>query len=116
MEGNHCFEPPAACDASGFVPPIAEYDHRFGCSITGGYVYRGRRYPHLAGIYVFGDFCSGTIWGLRREPQGSWTMAKLLETDVNISSFGEDAEGELYVVGYEDGIIYHPRAAMASPP
>jgi len=107
MEGKHCFEPATGCDPSGLVPPVAEYDHSQGCSITGGYVYRGTRYPQLAGVYFFGDYCSGRIWGLRREPDGEWRMALLLETEVSISSFGEDATGELYVVGYNDGTLYH---------
>jgi len=107
MEGNHCFEPAVNCDPQGLVPPVAEYDHSQGCSITGGYVYRGTRYPSLTGVYFFGDFCSGHIWGLKREPSGAWTMALLLKSEVNISSFGEDATGEIYVVGYRDGVIYH---------
>jgi glucose/arabinose dehydrogenase len=107
MEGNHCFEPAANCDPGGLVLPIAEYDHTQGCSITGGYVYRGTRYPQMAGIYFFGDFCSGTIWGLRQEASGEWAMALLLKANVTISSFGEDAAGEIYVVGYGDGTIYH---------
>ena len=107
MEGNHCFEPAANCNPQGLVPPVAEYDHSQGCSITGGYVYRGTRYPSLTGVYFFGDFCSGNIWGLKRESSGAWTVALLLESGVNISSFGEDAAGEIYVVGYRDGTIYH---------
>jgi glucose/arabinose dehydrogenase len=112
MEANHCFEPPVGCDTSGLVLPVAEYDHTQGCSITGGYVYRGTRYPQMAGVYFFSDFCSGNIWGLRRESSGEWKMALLLNTGVGISSFGEDAAGEIYVVGYRDGIIYH---LVASP-
>jgi glucose/arabinose dehydrogenase len=107
MEGNHCFEPEAGCDPGGLVRPIAEYDHTRGCSITGGYVYRGTRYPQMCGIYLFGDFCSGRIWGLRREPSGEWEMTLLLETGINISSFSQDAAGEIYVVGYSDGVVYH---------
>ena len=112
MEASHCFEPPAGCDTSGLVLPVAEYDHTQGCSITGGYIYRGTRYPQMAGVYFFGDFCSGNIWGLRQESSGEWKMALLLNTGVSISSFGEDATGEIYVVGYSDGIIYH---LVASP-
>ena len=106
MEGSHCFEPPEGCDSSGLVLPAIEYDHSGGCSITGGYVYRGSRYPSLVGTYFFGDYCSGNVWGMRQDPSGQWTMALLLQTEINISSFGEDAEGELYVVGYRDGNIY----------
>jgi glucose/arabinose dehydrogenase len=106
MEASHCFEPPAGCDSAGLVAPGAEYDHTQGCSITGGYVYRGTRYPQMAGVYFFGDFCSGNIWGLRQEASGEWKMVLLLKTGVSISSFGEDSTGEIYVVGYRDGIIY----------
>jgi glucose/arabinose dehydrogenase len=111
-EASHCFEPSAGCDTSGLVLPVAEYDHTQGCSITGGYIYRGTRYPQMAGVYFFGDFCSGNVWGLRQESSGEWKMVLLLNTGVSISSFGEDATGEIYVVGYRDGIIYH---LVASP-
>ncbi len=111
MEGSHCFEPQTGCDTSGLVLPVAEYDHGQGCSVTGGYVYRGTRYPDLTGVYLFGDYCSGSIWGLRPSEAGDWQMALLLETDLFISSFGEDAAGEIYVVGYRDGTIYHVIAA-----
>jgi hypothetical protein len=92
--------------------PVAEYDHGAGCSITGGYVYRGTRYPEISGVYFFGDFCSGNIWGLRQSAAGEWETALLLQTAVNISSFGEDSAGEIYVAGYRDGTIYH---LVASP-
>ena len=112
MEGNHCFEPATGCDVEGLVLPVAEYDPGLGCSITGGYVYRGSRYPDMAGVYFYGDFCSGNIWGLRQDEAGDWETALLLETDLSISTFGEDAEGELYVASYNDGIVYQ---LVASP-
>jgi hypothetical protein len=65
----------------------------------------------MEGVYFFGDFCSGNIWGLRQEASGKWAMALLLETDINISSFGEDIDGEIYVVSYSDGNIYHLTAS-----
>lgn len=111
MEGTHCFEPPAGCDVSGLVLPIAEYDHSQGCSITGGYVYRGDRYPQLTGIYFFADYCSGTLWGLRQKAPGEWETAILLDTDLNITSFGEDAGGEIYIVDYREGTVYHLAAS-----
>ncbi len=107
MESYHCFEPASDCDATGLIPPVAEYDHSLGCSITGGYVYRGSQYPQLTGVYFFGDYCSGRIWALRQSSSGEWRMAFLLESGAAISSFGQDASGELYVVGYRDGTIYH---------
>lgn len=96
FEGNHCTNlDPALCGAGGYVFPIAEYSHTAGrCSITGGYVYRGHIGTLPAGAYVYGDFCTGEIFLLE-----SGTQSLLLDTSVNISSFGEDEAGEIYVVG-----------------
>ena len=105
MEGLHCFNPQVGCDQSGLVLPIAEYGHaEGGCSITGGYVYRGLQYPVLDGAYFFGDYCTGSIWSLQREGD-QWQMTKRLESGVRISSFGEDVNGELYVVDH-GGAVY----------
>ena len=104
MEGNHCFKPPKGCRRAGLVPPILEYGHDQGCSITGGYVYRGQAIPELVGAYLYGDYCSGTIWTARWE-DGAWKSQVLLRTKLKISSFGEDAAGELYVVDYR-GTVY----------
>ena len=106
LEGTHCFEPPRGCDRGSTVLPVAEYGHDQGCSVTGGYVYRGEKYPTLRGIYFFADYCSGRIWGLRQADTGSWQIAQLLKTDVGVSSFGEDAAGELYVLDLA-GEVYH---------
>jgi glucose/arabinose dehydrogenase len=107
MEGFHCFEP-ADCDPTGqgLVLPIAEYDHTQGCSITGGYVYRGQQYPTLNGVYFYADYCSGIIWGLRREADGAWSQAQLLASDQAISSFGEDEAGEVYLAQHRTGEIF----------
>jgi len=106
MEGQHCFEPVSGCDATGLIPPVFEYDHGQGCSITWGYVYRGARFLQLTGIYFFGDFCSGRLWGMQRTAEGEWRTAVLLESGLSISSFGQDAFGELYVLDYRSGAIY----------
>ena len=105
MEGNHCFSPSVGCLASGLAPPVAEYrNERPRCSITGGYVYRGTRVPGLVGTYVYGDYCSGEVFGLSRVVQSAAgvlnTPRVLLSTRLKISSFGEDQDGELYVVGH----------------
>jgi glucose/arabinose dehydrogenase len=97
MEGAHCYHT-NACSQSGLTPPVSEYTHASGCSITGGYVYRGNSFPRMSGIYVFGDYCSGTIWGLS---QGR-TRVLLSNTKVPVTTFGEDAAGELYI-GTDDG-------------
>ncbi len=88
-----------------FVYPIYEYDHSRGCSVTGGYVYRGESLPEWYGIYVFGDFCSGKIWGLLPDGAGGWQSSELFSTGLNISSFGEDVFGELYMVSH-NGTLY----------
>jgi glucose/arabinose dehydrogenase len=100
MEGTHCFKPSSGCGQNGLTLPIAEYAHHSGrCSITGGYVYRGSHIPDIQGTYLFGDYCSGEVMGV---VQGKVTV--LLSTSMHISSFGEDAAGELYVVDHGGGI------------
>lgn len=94
-EGAACSNlDPTLCDRADLVSPVLDYDHSNGrCSVTGGYVYRGNRGALPQGGYVYGDFCSGEIF-LRQ----SNTQQLLMDTDLNISSFGEDESGELYVV------------------
>ncbi len=104
MEGFHCYAPASDCPTAGLKLPIAEYDHSQGCSITGGFVYRGASLRDLVGRYIFGDYCSGKIWTLT-ETSGRWQAAPLLQTDIRITSFGEDQGGELYVVDHQ-GAIY----------
>jgi glucose/arabinose dehydrogenase len=106
LEANACYSS-QGCDPSGFQAPVAEYSHQGGnCSITGGYVYRGQRYPSLSGNYFFADYCSGTIWSLFRQPDGSWLQQPVLQSGIIISSFGEDSQGELYVIDHAMGDIY----------
>jgi len=112
MEGSQCYDPPTLCNTQGLELPIAEYDHSLGCSVTGGYVYRGTQFPALIGHYLFGDYCSGRIWSLTEDPQGRWTMRQLIDSPFSISSFGEDEQGELYVIHY-GGAIYRVTAKGA---
>ncbi len=107
-EALHCFQA-NTCESSGTIDPIVEYDHSQGCSVTGGYVYRGARFPSLQGQYIFGDYCSGTIWSLQRDAAGSWKQRKLLNSGLSISSFGEDEAGELYIIDL-GGTIYRVTA------
>ncbi len=101
MEGRSCYRPATGCARSELKLPIAQYQHRQGrCSITGGYVYRGTALPQLVGTYLSGDYCSGEIFGLR---QGRNPV--LLDTRLQIASFGEDAAGELYMVDL-GGAVY----------
>lgn len=107
MEGRHCYPPPTQnCDKTGLTPPIAEYSHSEGEAIIGGYVYRGAAIPGLRGVYVFGDYISGKIWGLRMVSPGIWRRVLLLSSGKFISGFGQDAAGELYVLDYNNGIVY----------
>ena len=102
MEGTACFNPSTACNDGTLTLPILEYDHSLGCSITGGYRYRGARFPQFVGRYFYGDFCSGRIWtGI--QSGAAWTGPQLLDTTMQITSFGEDEDGELYVVHYGSG-------------
>ncbi len=109
MEGSHCFHPPQNCNTQTLELPIAEYSHQEGLSITGGYVYRAKKIPSLQGIYIFGDYISGKIWGIRYDSHsydGKLLVPKLLlETNFKISSFGEDEDGELYVIDHR-GSVY----------
>lgn len=96
FEGPVCLAGP--CDTSGLTTPIASYDHNQGCAITGGHVYRGTSVPDLFGVYLFGDFCSGNIWGLIPGPYPLPQMELLQITDFNISAFAEDNVGEVFVL------------------
>ena len=99
-EGAHNFNT-SGCDMSGLVDPLAEYDHTQGASVTGGYVYRGSQNTSLSGRYLFGDFGSGRIWAWIPENASTpRAPTQLLESGLNISSFGEGNDGELYVVHY----------------
>ena len=101
-EASLCFNPSSGCDTSdaSFQFPIAEYGRTEGGSVTGGYVYRGKVFPELDGTYIFGDFVSGRIWALQETQFSSWSRMQLLDAGFNISSFGEDESGEIYVVNY----------------
>lgn len=99
MEGTRCFNPSSNCNRNGLVLPVIEYDHSGGaCSVTGGHRYRGSTYPRLRGTYIYGDFCTGVIFGATQRPDGTWSPRQLINTTLNISSFGEDLNGEVYVV------------------
>jgi len=102
-EGEACYNPAVGClSPPNATPPVAVYDHGQGCSVTGGYVFRGPGNPALQGVYLYGDFCSGAIWGLR--PNGSgWDNQLLASSGVLISAFGEDEQGRLYLADYGSG-------------
>ncbi len=105
MEGSRCFAPASGCPTSGLEMPVAEYDHSEGCSVTGGYVYRGKRLAMLYGAYVYGDFCTGRIWGLRYGDGKVTEHSRIVDSGPQISSFGVDEAGELYLTAF-DGRLY----------
>ena len=116
MEGTHCFDASsganqADCDRKGLTLPVAEYPHDEGCSVTGGRVYRGKALPQLAGTYFYADYCTGLLRSFRWSPDGirdHWDWKPALDRDAvlqQVSSFGTDADGELYIVELT-GAIY----------
>lgn len=103
-EGSHCFRI-GVCRSNGVVMPLAEYSHEFGCSVTGGYVYRGKAIPALYGHYIFGDFCSGRIWELDSGNIKSGPHILML-SGKRIASFAEGLDGELYILDFASGQIF----------
>ncbi|QDV08741.1 Soluble aldose sugar dehydrogenase YliI precursor [Planctomycetes bacterium Poly30] len=121
MEGTACFNASgcaagvAPCGDASYTPPLYEYDHSLGCSITGGFVYRGSDLPHLRGHYVYADFCSGRVWSFRRGPGGQIEAFTERTAQFQPASgghlsapvaFGEDGFGELYLIDYADKELY----------
>lgn len=113
-EGRECYPAGDRCELAGvteeMVDPVTVYSHDDGCSITGGYVYRGRAYPVLQGNYLFSDYCSGTIWGISAEGPAEQEPVVLRESGLSVSSFGEGDAGELYLVDLAAGGLYRVRA------
>jgi hypothetical protein len=108
-EGNHCFQPSSGCNTAGITPPILEYDHGQGCSITGGVVYRGCRLPGYQGTYFYADYCTHFVRSVRLDAGRAtdprdWTAALGRGLD-SPTSFGVDADGEAYIVD-QDGEVY----------
>ncbi len=104
MEGFNCYDADT-CDQSGLTMPVAEYNHSQGCSVTGGYVYRGAGYPALYGVYLFGDFCTGVMWGLAPDGMGGWNLRELTTVGMQISTFGEGEDGTLYIADMAGGTV-----------
>ncbi len=109
LEGTLCYSPSTGCvKPAHYIAPVSTYNHgtneSIGCAVTGGYVYRGSASPLLQGIYFFGDYCSGRVWGLV-DNSGTWSRKLVAATPYNISSFGQDEAGELYVVDHGAGRV-----------
>jgi glucose/arabinose dehydrogenase len=107
MEGTNCFGA-TDCDPSGLKQPIATYGRDMGFSVTGGYVYRGQRAPALRGAYIYADYVSGRFWALRHDGQRVTHNEVVLKADLSTTTFGQDAQRELYAVG-SDGTIHRFR-------
>ncbi len=120
MEGFHCSNvsscPGVPCNQTGLTLPVFEYNHQQGdCSITGGMVYRGPNYPRMYGLYFYSDYCSGRIWGLTRV--GSlWQNNFLFSSGFNVTTFGDDEEGTLYLSDYGGGRILRIADTLAVMP
>ena len=124
MEGTHCYPDDKNCNPNSFTLPVFEYPNNAnyikiligwnqnnaqGCSVTGGYVYRGESIKELQGLYIFGDYCTGKIWSFKIEDETAkdhteWKVNGI-ENDLHLSSFGEDGLGELYLLNHT-GSIY----------
>lgn len=103
-EGSGC-PPESECpEVANLTAPLYEYSHDEGCSVTGGVVYRGSKYPELQGIYLFGDFCNSMIWGLRKTEEG-WQTYAFGTPEGLLVSFAEDEDGEIYIVDYDGNLL-----------
>ena len=106
MEGFACYSPSTGCDTTGLVKPIVDYGRSLGMSVTGGYVYRGKRVPELVGAYIYADFVTNRFWSLRYDGKKVTENSEILVQNVGgVSSFGVDAENELYICAF-NGKIY----------
>ncbi len=105
MEGTECYNSPSGCNATGLELPVYEYDHSLGNAIIGGYVYRGSTLLALSGSYIYGDYGSGRIWAFPANSTAAPANALLVNSNLTLSSFGVDQNGELYICAF-DGRIY----------
>ena len=94
------------CDRTGKIDPVVVYDHNPGCAVTGGYVYRGAAIPSLQGVYLYSDYCAHEIHAFRYSGGAATaeTTYAALDPGGNVSSFGEDASGELYILTDAGGV------------
>jgi glucose/arabinose dehydrogenase len=104
-EGFHCYPSGEPCAPEGLTPPVTEYGHDLGCSLTGGVVYRGAAHPALVGGYLFADYCSGNVWLIDAAADEVREPRLVLESGRSISSFGEDEAGEVYVTDLRSELL-----------
>lgn len=114
MEGFNCVR--SGCNTQGLALPVHVYPRSEGVSVTGGYVYRGSRFANLRGMYLYGDYVTGRLWGLRRQGE-QWVNQLLIDLgrSFSISTFGEDEDGELLIANYGSGEIFRIRGAASAP-
>ena len=110
LEGSLCYNPSTGCvPPSGYAAPVAEYSHgtsdSTGCAVIGGFVYHGQSFPALQGLYFYGDYCSGRIWGMQLS-NGTWQTTQLAQEPFQITAFGLEQNGEELVADATNGIIY----------
>ncbi len=107
VEGPECYAEPT-CDPGAFVQPAFSYTHSSGagCSVTGGYVYHGEEFAALTGVYVLSDYCTGLIWGGGLDASGELVFSEPVESGIQVSSFGEGANGEVYLTDLTGGTVY----------
>ncbi|GAB4400321.1 MAG: hypothetical protein OHK0052_23950 [Anaerolineales bacterium] len=108
-EGLHRYSDDTPDSLPNLVAAVAEYDHSLGCSITGGEVYRGSKFPAFYGVYLYADYCSGRIWGLVRAADGNWQSGQLYQLSANPTAFVQTAEGNLWMASH-DGTLYRLQA------
>ncbi len=113
MEGKSCYNA-ISCSQTGLTLPFFDYPRDKGRSVTGGVVYRGTLYPKMQGIYFWGDFASGQMWGAQRD-NGNWVVQEFQDTDHGISSFGEDEAGNIYLTDYFNGKLFQLIESTPSP-
>ncbi|MEL6926556.1 MAG: PQQ-dependent sugar dehydrogenase, partial [Bacteroidota bacterium] len=120
FEGNALFNSNSPCtgNAADYTAPLHQYESKSssdGCSVTGGYVYRGQDHPDLYGHYIYVDYCSGKFWSLSRDCDSSFVNQFLIQKKpLEYSGFGEDQNGELYVAALNEGIIYKLTTTLCS--
>lgn len=114
MEGTNCYNNSNCANRSDLVRPIFEYGRGDGVSVTGGFVYRGERYPSMRGIYICADFGSGNVFGVRRAGD-RWESTKFANAGAQVSTFGEDEAGEIYMADYMRGTIRRMTVDPAPP-
>ncbi len=106
-EGNHDFNTTGCLPDSVMTFPVVEYVNDTECSVTGGFVYRGFNYPQLYGRYLYTDYCTGKLWSITPDSVGGWTNTQLADLiNGQLASFGENKNGELFVLGNSNGIVY----------